>query len=320
MGRSLDLLITLLRKLSDGPLSIEQCQALTLNPDEIAHLKDLAASYGVIINQDEDGVLSIDHPLDFLDQDYIYRHVTGGGRVSVLDAIDSTNSALLRSLGNTVSGDVILAELQTAGRGRRGSTWYSTLASDLIFSLVFEFDELKDSLGLSLAAGLSIIEGLKELGYREIKLKWPNDLYYNDRKLCGILVETAIKDGHVMAVIGAGLNFYPHDDPNFAEKASSLSEAYKVKSAPKLTRTRAAVKIINALKQGMTEFKQEGFAPFYERYDKYDLLCGRHIKAQVESKIYKGTAFGINEDGELLIDDGRTVHNLPSAHIAALQP
>lgn len=318
MGRSLDLLIALLRKLSDGPLLAEQCQALNLNSDEIAHLKEAAAAYGVIISQ-EDGVLSLEHPLDFLDQEYIYKRIKGSGRVSVLDVIDSTNSALLRNLGNTVSGDVIFAELQTAGRGRRGSTWYSTLASDLIFSLVFEFDELKDSLGLSLAVGLSIIEGLNDLGYREIKLKWPNDLYYNDRKLCGILVETAIRDGHVMAVIGAGLNFYPHDDPEFAEKASSLSETYKVKNAPKLTRSRAAVKIINALKAGLMEFRQEGFAPFYERYDKYDLLAGRRIKAQVENKIYKGTALGINEAGELVIDDGRTVHNLPSAHIAAFQ-
>ncbi len=317
MGRSLDLLIAVLRRLSKGPLSAEQCQALNLNPDEITHLKEAASAYGVIIGQ-ENGVLSLDRPLDFLDQDYIYKRIKGSGRVNVLDVIDSTNSALLRSLYNTVSGDVIFAELQTAGRGRRGSAWHSTLASDLIFSLVFEFDELKDSLGLSLAVGLSIIEGLKDLGFREIKLKWPNDLYYNDRKLCGILVETAIRGGHVMAVIGAGLNFYPHDDPGFAEKAASLSETLKVKNAPKLTRSLAAVKIINALKIGLVEFKQAGFAPFYERYDKYDLLRGRRIAALVENKTYKGTALGINEAGELMIDDGRTVHILPSAHIAAL--
>jgi BirA family biotin operon repressor/biotin-[acetyl-CoA-carboxylase] ligase len=127
----------------------------------------------------------------------------------LLDECDSTNAVLLaRAEAGAPSGSVVVATRQTAGRGRRGRSWISAPGDSLTFSLLWRFAPGTAPAGLSLAVGLAVAQGIEKLGSAgtaPIRLKWPNDLLLDDRKLGGILIELVPGAPHA-AVIGIGLN------------------------------------------------------------------------------------------------------------------
>ncbi|MFN8986287.1 MAG: biotin--[acetyl-CoA-carboxylase] ligase, partial [Burkholderiales bacterium] len=158
-------------------------------------------------------------PLQLLDIDVIRQRMGTSQRrldLRIVDVIDSTNTAWLNqgnsgvAAGSTTtvpSGTCLAAELQTAGRGRRGRAWQSALGASLTFSLLWRFESGAASLGgLSLAVGLAVANALRALGI-DAELKWPNDIVVDDQKLGGILIETqGDMLGPTVAVIGIGLN------------------------------------------------------------------------------------------------------------------
>ncbi len=124
----------------------------------------------------------------------------------LLPVCDSTNAVLLtRSEAGAPSGSIVIAESQTAGRGRRGRTWVSAPGDSLTFSLLWRFAPGTVPLGLSLAVGVAVTNALAKVGAGETALKWPNDVLKDGRKLAGILVELVPGQTHA-AVIGIGLN------------------------------------------------------------------------------------------------------------------
>jgi BirA family transcriptional regulator, biotin operon repressor / biotin---[acetyl-CoA-carboxylase] ligase len=124
----------------------------------------------------------------------------------LLPVCDSTNALLLtRSEAGAPSGSVVIAESQTAGRGRRGRAWLSAPGDSLTFSLLWRFAPGTLPLGLSLAVGVAVVDALTKLGAGGTALKWPNDVLKDDKKLAGILVELVPGQTHA-AVIGIGLN------------------------------------------------------------------------------------------------------------------
>ena len=110
--------------------------------------------------------------------------------VHCFPVIDSTNQYLLERVNQLSSGESCLAECQTAGRGRRGKPWVSPFGCQLILSMYWRLEQgMAAAMGLSLAVGVAVVQALESLGYPGVELKWPNDLYYQGRKLAGILVE-----------------------------------------------------------------------------------------------------------------------------------
>ena len=129
--------------------------------------------------------------------------------LEIFQSIDSTNRyARERAEAEAISGAVVLAENQTAGRGRRGKTWVSPFAANLYMSIVWDFDQGAESLqGLSLAVGVGVRRTLVELGLQDVQLKWPNDIYIGGKKLGGILLEMiGDPNGRCTVIIGIGLN------------------------------------------------------------------------------------------------------------------
>ena len=128
--------------------------------------------------------------------------------VHCFPVIDSTNQYLLERVNTLSSGESCLAECQTAGRGRRGKPWVSPFGCQLILSMYWRLEQgMAAAMGLSLAVGVAVVEALESLGYPGVALKWPNDLYYQGRKLAGILVEMSGSAGaSCHLVIGVGLN------------------------------------------------------------------------------------------------------------------
>jgi len=151
--------------------------------------------------------------LELLDRERILAGLTataraGVSRLETYSVLDSTNRYLLTGAQEGwPSGAVCLAEQQTAGRGRQGRSWLTPFGASLAYSLLWRFAGPLEALsGLSLATGLAVARVLKGAGVSEVGLKWPNDVWWQGRKLGGILLESGGSAGDFYVVAGVGLN------------------------------------------------------------------------------------------------------------------
>jgi BirA family transcriptional regulator, biotin operon repressor / biotin---[acetyl-CoA-carboxylase] ligase len=215
-----------------------------------------------------------------------------GFSVEVTPEMGSTSSELMQRARNGRLDPVLLvAERQTAGRGRMGRSWNSAAGKSLTFSLGLALAPV-DWSGLSLAVGVALAENL----HASIRLKWPNDLWVEDRKLAGILIETAsFGDRQVprYAVIGVGVNIAPLPWQGLATPPSCLQEML-----PGITPGEALQRIAGPLVAAIHEFGLRGFAAFQGRFDALDALRDRAV---VLSNGITGTAHGTTEAGALLV-------------------
>jgi BirA family transcriptional regulator, biotin operon repressor / biotin---[acetyl-CoA-carboxylase] ligase len=239
--------------------------------------------------------------------------------VEVLPEIDSTNTELMRrAKAGQIEPILLVAEKQTAGRGRLGREWHdltqrSETLPALTFSLGLPLSPLNWS-GLSLAVGLSIASSL----HTDIGLKWPNDLWLNDRKLAGILIETCVVVNLVgnqrYVVLGVGINIAkPQINQDMDQALPGLQlrrpPAWLQELMPNASAPEALLRIAPDLVKTLLVFAEQGFAPFQSRFHARDVLRHRQISvddnlANVNNKT-SGIALGVNSNGELEI---QTVH------------
>ena len=194
--------------------------------------------------------------------------------VHILNRIDSTNTYVLdycNTKNPIKSGFTCLAEQQTAGRGRWGKTWVSPYASHIYLSMLWQFPSLPSLSGLSLVTGIIIVRVLKKLGIKSKKLglKWPNDVYWGQEKLAGILIETAPKKLEINAVIGIGLNIQmPNEADMLIEQPwTDLQKILKVIPS----RNIIAGLLITELLITLAIFTQKGFQPFLKDWQDLDI-------------------------------------------------
>ena len=224
--------------------------------------------------------------------------------------VDSSNSVLLRREGVAAGAEALLVEGQSGGRGRRGRQWRSPLASNLYLSLARRYaGGLARLGGLSLAAGVAVAEALQSLGVA-VRLKWPNDLVVEGRKLGGLLVEGGGEHaGPARAVVGLGINVrMPADAARGIDQPwIDLAEA-----APRVSRNALAAAVLDRLLPALAQFDREGLAPFRERYAGFDALRDREVAVLGAGDALHGVALGLADDGGLRIrlSNGgtRTVH------------
>ena len=213
MGSDLRFVMPLLRLLNQSPqLRMNYqllCSQLSL---PVQDLQDTASAVNeiepVLAQEGEDLVLL--HQLDLLDPEKIFSEVTMRGRFALKDVSVSTNLELMNERENLVSGDALVAEIQTQGRSRRGTKWLTSIGTNIMLSMAFRFPSLQHLLGFSLAVGVATVTALEMLGVHGVKLKWPNDVVVGDKKLAGILIESVpVGNDGVFAIVGAGLNVHP---------------------------------------------------------------------------------------------------------------
>ena len=242
-----------------------------------------------------------------------------GFTVEVLPSIDSTNTELMRrARAGQTEPTLLVAEQQTAGRGRLGRVWQSDVGASLMLSLGLPMAP-RDWSGLSLAVGVSVAESLQPVlpppgsATPRVGLKWPNDLWLGgaggERKLGGILVETAsfvapqgaaapASAGTRYVVVGVGLNIRPPDAAGMGLPPGGLQEVDVLLDAPT-----ALLRVAAPLVAMLQSFAGYGFAPMQPRFALRDVLQGRSV---VLSDGHSGTAQGVGEDGALwvLTDSG----------------
>lgn len=231
-----------------------------------------------------------------------------GFSVEVLPTIDSTNSELMRrARAGRQEHQLLVALEQSAGRGRRGKSWQSRPGASLTFSLGLPYRPA-DWSGLSLAVGVSLAESL----HPDVRLKWPNDLWLQGRKLGGILVEVAVSGDRRHAVIGVGLNV---ELPELLPAPPGVDEAAVVALPPvppaalqELEPGRDAGEwlavVVPALARDLQQFEQGGFAAFAARFAARDALAGLELRL---SDGQQGVGAGVGPDGALRL---RTVNGL----------
>ena len=213
----------------------------------------------------------------------------------------STNALLLaRAEAGAPSGTVIVAERQTAGRGRRGRAWLSAPGDSLTFSLLWRFAPRTLPQGLSLAAGLAVTQALTKLGVGDTALKWPNDVMKGGRKLAGILVEL-VPGAPYAAVIGIGLNLkLPAAMP---EELRAISAALDTDVEP----NNLLAAILSELKTTLETFARHGFGALREAWRARHAFEDAPIRLLADfASPRAGICRGVDRDGALLFEcDGR---------------
>jgi len=227
--------------------------------------------------------------------------------VEILPEIDSTNTELMRrARAGQLEPVLLVAERQVAGRGRLGRDWKSDtqgLGGTLTFSLGLPLTPA-DWSGLSLAVGLSVVHSL----HPELMLKWPNDVWLGDRKLAGILIETASVGEQRYAVVGIGINISPREATALRTPPAALQELLPGLDAPGVL-----ARVAQPLAQALQAFATEGFGPLRQAFHARDLLYGREVVCSDGST---GTARGVDASGALLVHTATGLLKINSAEVS----
>ncbi|MQP74511.1 bifunctional biotin--[acetyl-CoA-carboxylase] ligase/biotin operon repressor BirA [Stenotrophomonas sp. MYb238] len=305
----------LLAKLGEGALSGDAL-ARGLGQTRAAiwkRIQGLRAAGVAIEGRAGDGY-RLAQPLELLDRAPIMERLAPGVAASVaaLDiawTLGSTNSELLRRNAPLRGVEILLAERQTGGRGRRGRQWASPLAANVYLSVSRAFaGGLSRMGGLSLAVGVAVGEALPALGFAGAGLKWPNDILVDGRKLGGLLVEGGGEfAGPARAVIGLGLNVRMP-----AGSAADITQPWvdldTLAGAP-VSRNAVVAAVLSHLLPALDQFERQGLAPFLPRYAALDVLAGRPVRVEEAGTLHEGIALGLAEDGALRISsDGGERH------------
>lgn len=231
--------------------------------------------------------------------------------VEAVAEIESTNTELMRrARAGQTQPTLLVAEQQSAGRGRLGRAWQSGAGQPgdaLTASLALPLAPA-DWSGLSLAVGLALAESL----HPDIGLKWPNDLWLRDRKLAGILIETAaapgVPAGARQVVIGFGINIAP-----LAAHGLNTPPAWLRERLPDITAPAALSRVAEPLLRTVRAFAQTGFAPLVARYAARDVLAGRAVRL---SDGVEGLAHGVAANGALRVRTASGEREISSAEVS----
>lgn len=249
----------------------------------------------------------LNHSVPLLDETTVnqyYQALSGQQKqLEVMPIIDSTNSELMRRVQNKSpinSGQVLVAEMQEAGRGRRGRTWQSPFGANLYYSYYWRLDDgLQAAMGVSIAVGLAVYDALKALYGLEVALKWPNDIYLNHKKLAGVLVEL---DGQVEGpchlAIGIGINLQMPEtasqqiDQPWTDIASHSHELDKDKLVAHLT---------YALDERLAQYQVSGLTEMISQWNTLNAFAGEIVCLSTGQRQWRGICEGIDAQGGIVL-------------------
>lgn len=232
-----------------------------------------------------------------------------GHPVSFYETINSTNlRAKLDADNGAPEGALVVADMQTAGRGRRGRTWSSPAGLNVYFTLILKPRYVPDKASMvTLVMALAVAEGIRETCGVEAGIKWPNDIVVNGKKVCGILTEMSVeKDFIHHVVIGVGINVGLQEfAPELADTATSL----QAECSRKVPKAALVANIMKAFEKYYESFREKtDLSDLVDSYNKMLVNRGKTVRVLDPKGEYSGVAEGINELGELLVE-------LPDGHV-----
>jgi len=245
------------------------------------------------------------------------------GDVLLFPALDSTNNYLLQHAELSVR-QVVIAEQQTAGRGRQGRPWLAPLGN-ITLSLSWRFQRSAAAMsGLTLALAVAVIQAIESgreqnLGAQPtLGVKWPNDIVVGEKKLAGILVEMRGESyGPVDIVMGVGVNL---DLPvAWHEQIDQPATDIKAVYGKPLLRNQLAADLISRLVDTCQRFDESGFDPFKESWSQRDQYRYKQVALRIGGTLHKGISQGVDKSGALLLQQGDKQRTFHSGEISGLE-
>jgi BirA family biotin operon repressor/biotin-[acetyl-CoA-carboxylase] ligase len=244
-----------------------------------------------------------------------------GKKIHYLKEVNSTNSYAWKLASNgSVEGEVVIADSQKMGRGRKKHVWQSPPDCNLYTSIILR-PSIKPSLApqLTLMTGVAIAELLTQYCPDQVFLKWPNDVLIGGKKICGILTEMSVKHGAVdFVVVGIGININIRKtdlDREHRDKATSLFE----ETARQVSRASFASALFGSFERWYESYISKGFPFVKDRWTELSGIIGSEIAVSDGDNVRKGTALGINDFGELImIDTNKRTHQILSGDVETI--
>ena len=257
------------------------------------------------------------HAVDLLDKQELLGAMSPAAqallaRVDVMLSVDSTNRYVYDNIDLAPGqAQLCIAELQNAGRGRRGRSWVAPFGSGICMSIGWQFAEAPPTFSaLSLAVGVAVVKALRRFGAAGVGLKWPNDLIWQGRKLGGILIEMRGESGGPsQVVIGIGLNLRMSSTVRLAlaeQQAALIADVHEILRDRMPTRSALAGVLTEEIIELLQVFATRGFEPFVDEWRQLDTLAQAAVKVINGTETIVGTAQGVEVDGALLVEvDGQ---------------
>lgn len=270
----------------------------------------------------EDGGYRLPEPLELLDEARIRGQLRREARLAlrgldVLFEVGSTNGYLSeRAARGAPHPYACLAEMQSAGRGRRGRAWRSPLARNVYLSLSWRFETPAASmLGLSPAVAVAVADALEAVGARDLALKWPNDLKWRGRKLAGVLLEVdRTADNDWYAIIGIGVNV--RMPLSLVEEIEQPWTDLETVVDRDVSRNEVAARLIEQVLAAGETFAASGFAPFQQGWARRDEARGRAVELVGARGTVAGIALGLDDEGALLLSVGSRTERVLSGDLS----
>lgn len=305
----------LARLLADGELHSGERLAHVLGVTRAAVWKLVAElrERGIAVASHERRGYQLEQPVELFDLPGLQRAATDAGVVlpaatEVFFELGSTNEHLHTAPAPPPSAPrLVFAELQTAGRGRRGRDWIAPFGSGLTFSIGWTFAEMPADLSaLGLALGVCVVRALRELGAHEVQLKWPNDIVHRHAKLGGLLLQMRSEAGGPACVVaGLGLNLRMPEaaraaiDGPLVTPVTDLAAARGGNPPPRVA---TAARVAGRMLDGLAHFSRAGFAPFAGDWSVFDSLRDAPVTVLRHDGSLEGIARGADGEGALRIE------------------
>ena len=229
-----------------------------------------------------------------------------------LSSIDSTNTYLKENYEKLDNYTFVSTDEQTNGRGRNSRVWKSENGKNLLFSLlILDRKLIEDFKEISILSAYSIIQVLEKLGINNLSIKWPNDIYYKDKKICGILLEAVTKSKMECLIVGVGLNV---NQKEFNDEYLTTPTSIMNVTNKEIDINQLKEDIYNQLINNLEAKKNN--KDFYEEISKYDYLKNKEAYALIENNKTRIKVIGINKDYSLNIEYENKVQDIESGEIS----
>ena len=300
-----DKLSSIIRTLSLADSNLEN---LIANQDELTEALNLAADYGLMITHNN-GLYTLENKLKILDKSIIYNHLEILNsdidiELSIKDFVNTTTEEFDPREIKSNELKISIAEFQKQGRGRQNRKWFSPFGAGISSSIFKHLSKNINPIGLSLYLGIRIIDALDEIGFHGIKLKWPNDLYYKDKKLGGILVDIyQNSDLDSVISLGIGINYCLPDNKNFNfDTEKTPIDLCSIIKDENIDRSTVAGHLLKRVIENLNSFNENSLKDEQERWKDIDYLYAKTITIEVVDKQITGINRGITSDGELILE------------------
>ena len=229
-----------------------------------------------------------------------------GKALYYLDETGSTNvDAKQYAREGSPHGTVVVADMQTAGRGRKGKTWQSPAGSSIYMTILLRPDFSPDKASmLTLVMGLSVAQAVAEIPDLHPGIKWPNDIVINQKKICGILTEMEVQEEDASyVVVGVGINVNNSSPEEFPEEIRQAATSLKIEAGRSHSREALLARVLYYFEKNYDTFVSSlDLSGLMEDYHKYLLNKDAEVKVLDPKGTYTGIARGINAAGELLVE------------------